>query len=160
MRLRTEIQRNDELGRRLVHPRERVARGRERLHSVERHLRHVAAARLHRPTMDLVQLRARLQGCTPRPLLRQGGSEITGLSRRMCGAAKHAVADHQHSLRSLAAQLHTVSPLATLDRGYALVTGKDTHKIVTSPKDAPVGSEVDVRLAKGGLRCKVNRHRP
>ena len=48
-----------------------------------------------------------------------------------------------------------VSPLNTLDRGYALVTTADEHEIVHNAAEIKVGDRVDVQLAKGGLRCKV-----
>jgi exodeoxyribonuclease VII large subunit len=53
----------------------------------------------------------------------------------------------------LAAHLKQLSPLTILERGYAIVEREG--KIVKSPEDAPAGSEVSVRLAKGGLNAMV-----
>jgi len=53
----------------------------------------------------------------------------------------------------LAAHLKQLSPLTILERGYAIVEREG--KIVKSPGDAPVGSAVKMRLARGGLRAVV-----
>ena len=60
-------------------------------------------------------------------------------------------------LAPLEAHLKQLSPLAILDRGYAIVERDGT--IVTSPDDAPVGSEIAVRLAKGSLNAAVTKVR-
>ena len=52
------------------------------------------------------------------------------------------------------AHLRQLSPLTILERGYAIVEREG--KIVKSPNDAPVGTEIRVRLAKGGLGAVVN----
>jgi exodeoxyribonuclease VII large subunit len=56
-------------------------------------------------------------------------------------------------LGPLEAHLKQLSPLTILDRGYAIV--ERDGKIVKSPEDAPAGSEVQVRLAKGRLTAEV-----
>jgi exodeoxyribonuclease VII large subunit len=59
-------------------------------------------------------------------------------------------------LGPLEAHLKQLSPLTILERGYAIVEREG--KIVKAPEDAPVGSEITVRLAKGGLDAEVTRH--
>jgi len=61
----------------------------------------------------------------------------------------------QVTLVPLEAHLKQLSPLTILDRGYAIV--ERDGKIVKSPGDAPVGSDVKVRLAKGELGARVVR---
>ena len=48
-----------------------------------------------------------------------------------------------------------MSPLKTLERGYAIV--QRDGKVVKSAGDAPVGSEVKIRLAEGELSAEVIR---
>ncbi len=61
-------------------------------------------------------------------------------------------------LAPLEAHLKQLSPLAILDRGYAIVASGG--KIVKSPGDAPLGSELRVRLAQGELGAVVTRSEP
>ncbi|WP_058535922.1 exodeoxyribonuclease VII large subunit [Legionella saoudiensis] len=60
-------------------------------------------------------------------------------------------------MRSLMSTLHAVSPLATLDRGYAIATLKD--KVLFSPEQTQVGDIIEVRLAQGNLSCEIKNIR-
>jgi exodeoxyribonuclease VII large subunit len=57
------------------------------------------------------------------------------------------------SLSELEAHLRQLSPLKTLERGYAIV--QRDGKVVKSPADAPADSELKVRLAEGEIRAQV-----
>jgi exodeoxyribonuclease VII large subunit len=63
----------------------------------------------------------------------------------------------QSRLDPLIAHLTQLSPLKILERGYALVTDA-TGRIVKEAADAPVGSEIDVRLARGQIAAQVIKH--
>jgi len=62
----------------------------------------------------------------------------------------------QNRLVPLEAHLTQLSPLKILDRGYAIVTNAE-GRIVKQPEEAPVGSEIQVRLAKGNIAAEVTR---
>ena len=53
----------------------------------------------------------------------------------------------------LDAHFRQLSPLTILERGYAIV--ERDGNIVKSPEDAPVNSEIRVRLARGELKGRV-----
>lgn len=57
------------------------------------------------------------------------------------------------SLQNLGGRLHAVSPLATLERGYSVVTCD--QKLISSVQDIAVGAHIAVRLARGQLNCEV-----
>ena len=56
-------------------------------------------------------------------------------------------------LRPLESDLKQLSPLTILERGYAIV--EHSGKIVKSPADAPAGSQVSVRVARGTLDATI-----
>jgi exodeoxyribonuclease VII large subunit len=58
-------------------------------------------------------------------------------------------------LAPLEAHLIQLSPLKILERGYAIV--EQGGKIVKSPEDAPVGSNLNVRLGKGEIAATVTK---
>ncbi len=61
------------------------------------------------------------------------------------------------ALDRLSAKLSQLSPLLILERGYAIVsTGAG---IVKQPADAPAGSRIHVRVAKGEFDAKVEAPR-
>jgi exodeoxyribonuclease VII large subunit len=57
-------------------------------------------------------------------------------------------------LESLRAQLHQLSPLNVLQRGYAIVQDPSGH-VVKSEAEAPPGTDLQIRLAEGRLKAEV-----
>jgi exodeoxyribonuclease VII large subunit len=55
--------------------------------------------------------------------------------------------------------LNAVSPLATLDRGYAIVTSPE-GAVLRDAAEAPPGTVVEARLASGRLRATVTESSP
>jgi exodeoxyribonuclease VII large subunit len=75
-------------------------------------------------------------------------------SERMALLMTRALEKEKHRLALLANQLETLSPHATLKRGYAIVTD-DAGRIVRSAKEAKIGSTVHVRLSQGSIGARV-----
>jgi exodeoxyribonuclease VII large subunit len=98
----------------------------------------------------LVQRDVRLQFAAARRRLESYGAAVNQAIRLRLSRARAEYAP-------LAAHLAQLSPLKILDRGYAIVEreGPGERKIVKSPADAPVGSNVRVRLAAGELAAKI-----
>jgi exodeoxyribonuclease VII large subunit len=67
--------------------------------------------------------------------------------------------EHEKSRLELAARaLQTVSPLATLERGYSIVTTTDGD-VVTNATTVEPGRKIEVRLAQGELSATVDDSR-
>ena len=60
------------------------------------------------------------------------------------------------SLGATTAALAVLGPQATLDRGYAIVRRTDDGRIVRDPLDAPPGTPVALRVARGELPATVD----
>jgi exodeoxyribonuclease VII large subunit len=76
------------------------------------------------------------------------------LNTRLRGAIQQRLRRAHERLAPLVRTLNAVSPLATLERGYAIVANADGN-ILRDAADAPPGSVIDARLAKGSIRAKV-----
>ena len=96
----------------------------------------------------LSQMDVRLQFAAARRRLEASDAALTQSMRLLLSGARG-------QLGPLEAHLKQLSPLTILDRGYAIVEREG--KIVKAPEDAPVGSEIKVRLAKGDLAAQVTR---
>jgi exodeoxyribonuclease VII large subunit len=59
-------------------------------------------------------------------------------------------------LLSASQTLHAVSPLATLNRGYALVTELTSGQVIRSTDQLKVGDKLTTRLAKGHFTSNVD----
>jgi len=58
-----------------------------------------------------------------------------------------------HQLDGLTKQLLTLSPQATLDRGYAIVSYQG--QVLEQAQDLTIGASIDIKLAKGKLKAKI-----
>ena len=61
----------------------------------------------------------------------------------------------REKLHVAARTLNSVSPLATLERGYAIVSNTETGNILTSAETIATGTQIETRLAKGSLLATV-----
>jgi exodeoxyribonuclease VII large subunit len=66
-------------------------------------------------------------------------------------SAIRRVAAARASLGTAAAALAVLGPQATLDRGYSIVRRADDARIVRDPVDAPPGTRLALRVARGDL---------
>ena len=62
---------------------------------------------------------------------------------------------HKVRLKTLATQLETMNPAATLDRGYAIIRRKTDNSVVVDSKTVKPGEEVSAQLASGSLDLDV-----
>jgi exodeoxyribonuclease VII large subunit len=62
---------------------------------------------------------------------------------------------HQHKVAMLAATLNAYSPLATLARGYAVVSLAKTGKVISHSRQVAMGDTLHCQLATGSLKATV-----
>ncbi len=94
----------------------------------------------------LAQLDVRLRFARARQKLETCEASLEQRMRLRLSVARGSIAE-------LDAHLRQLSPLKTLERGYAIVQRDGI--VVKSPGDAPAGSEVNIRLAEGELKAQV-----
>src|SRR5439155_5024942 len=99
-------------------------------------------------------LTARLRYYDPRPRLGRDRSRHEAARAVLVQSMRLELSRRRGRLESLEAKLSQLSPLTILNRGYSIVTGESGH-ILMDPSAAPVGSAIDVRLARGRLRAEV-----
>lgn len=146
------------LSRRLVHPGRRIEQHQQRLDEIERRLPRAVRSSLQNAQRRLSAAEARLRISSPIPRLALAGQRLAliraGLPRTLAQHLLHLRA----RIDGLGKTLAAVSPLATLERGYAIVTD-DTGAIVRDAAAMPAGSRVDARVAHGSLVCRVEEAR-
>jgi exodeoxyribonuclease VII large subunit len=102
-------------------------------------------------TVDRTITRIERQLPDTRPLHRG----ITGRADSMMHAVHRIVVKEREQTAGLAARLRTLSPLATLDRGYALVAREDGVTPVPSVGDVQPGEAVQIRWRDGTRTARV-----
>ncbi|QMT60754.1 exodeoxyribonuclease VII large subunit [Legionella sp. PC997] len=68
---------------------------------------------------------------------------------------QNKISQLQYQFRTQLSTLHAVSPLATLDRGYAIATKE--NKVLFSHQQVHLGDTIDIRLAQGSLTCDITQ---
>lgn len=147
----------DWLGRRLVaaSPATRIARQGDRLRELSGRL---AAGALHgvlERDQRLQRLSAALLRRSPAVRVERLIGRQRDLGGRLVAAGRERLSATRHRLALAARALHSVSPLATLTRGYAIVTDAETGAVLTRAGDVAVGADVCARLAEGELTATV-----
>ena len=95
----------------------------------------------------------RIQARHPGVLCQQAQLKTRGLEAQLMRTMTHILSECKRRLVTQMATLHAVSPLATLDRGYAIATL--CHHVLLDSESVKLGDKVDVRLAKGRITCEV-----
>ena len=143
------------LQRRLKHPGAQLREQAQRLDELEQRLIRAQKNLLNRRRGELSLLAARLQARSPRPRLQQLQRDTSALRQRLTAAMQHQLQQAGQRLGHLAGMLDSLSPLGTLDRGYAIITD-DKGRVVRDAGEVAPGDEVAARLARGRLGLTVN----
>ncbi len=155
--LRGRNQHIDWLAARLVHPRNRIALLQQRLKALAQRLYLARTASLRQAHSELAAMLARMHRHSPLPRLQALTLTQRHWQARLVNAMKRRRETAESRLRQLMQTLHALSPLATLDRGYAIVQRPDSGAVVTDAGKVRPGERVRARLARGRLDCLVER---
>lgn len=143
------------LGKRLRSPSDRLREQSQHLDHLEIRLMRAMAEQLNVNRARLTRLHALFMGIKPGEQLTLHRLRLTGLEQRMDRAQRALLARQQQRLGGLAATLNAVSPLATLERGYAIARDAE-HKIVRSIDAIEPRQTLNVMVSDGELSCTVN----
>jgi exodeoxyribonuclease VII large subunit len=143
------------LRRRLKHPGAQLREQAQRLDDLEQRLVRAQTNLLQRRRSELALLESRLHAHSPLPRLQRLQRETEQLGQRLEAAMRQRLHQANERLAHLAQMLDSLSPLATLSRGYAIVTDSE-GRVVTDAAAVTVGDQVQARLARGRLGLTVN----
>jgi exodeoxyribonuclease VII large subunit len=155
--LRTTVSRFDglTLRLRLAHPGLRLVQQKQHLDALEQHLTGAMRAALHSDSTRVSEMFTRLVHQSPAHTVREYRGRHESLATRLEHAAEQCVSRAEHRLNLAARALNTVSPLATLSRGFAVVKRVSDNSVVTDSKAVNVGDEIEATLARGKLKARV-----
>ncbi|MDH5621487.1 MAG: exodeoxyribonuclease VII large subunit, partial [Gammaproteobacteria bacterium] len=67
------------------------------------------------------------------------------------------LSDTRHKIAILGRTLNSVSPLATLDRGYAIVKREATGDVLLDAANVATGEDIRARLSRGEIIATVKK---
>jgi exodeoxyribonuclease VII large subunit len=136
-----------------AHPRARIARDRRRLTVALARLVALGRARAHAGAARLAAATLRLREAIA-DLVPERRARLRGLTERLLARGHYLAQPPRLRLAHAAAALHALSPLAVLERGYAVVTTA-SGSVITDASGADVGETIHVRLRRGTLAAVV-----
>jgi exodeoxyribonuclease VII large subunit len=139
----------------LAHPGLRLAQQERRLDDLKLRLNGAIRGALHSDRTRISEMYTRLVHRSPEHSIREHRTRHDALSGRLGHAMRQRVSRAEHRLNLAIRTLNTVSPLATLGRGFALVKRVADGALVTNADAVAVGDEIEARLAHGTLKARV-----
>jgi exodeoxyribonuclease VII large subunit len=127
-----------------------------RLGRLERALR----LRLRAEADRVERCTARLRAAAPASRVALARERHASLARALERAGLERMARARARVAELAARLDSLSPLAVLGRGYALVRRAGDGALVREASDAPAGTRLTLRVARAELVASVETSEP
>ncbi|WP_028374055.1 exodeoxyribonuclease VII large subunit [Legionella lansingensis] len=138
----------------ILSPQQLIARHWQTLDFLERQLYQCMQSLLYQKKNTLHLFITKLQGKNPKALLQHSEIKIRGIEQQLIQHIKNKLSELKQTFTTRLATLHAVSPLATLERGYAIAT--INNNIIFSSTQVEKGNIINVRLAQGRLDCEVS----
>lgn len=144
----------------LAHPGTRLLQQAQRLDDLEQRLAGAMRGGLHQDRHRVSEAFARLVRLSPEHRVREYRVRHAALEARLDRALAERMAQAAHRLGLARRALHAVSPLATLTRGFAIVTRAADGALLTDSGSIGLDEEIEARLARGRVRARVTRKDP
>ena len=157
-RLQQTVQSLDWLERRLIgqEPARKLAQRRQQLVHAGARLAYGLDRQLRMYKSSVHALGSRLITNSPRQRLSDARVRATQLGDRMESVAHRQLAGRQARLALAGRALNAVSPLATLERGYAILRRVEQNQLITRAAQVSPGQSVVAKLSDGELMCRVD----
>jgi exodeoxyribonuclease VII large subunit len=130
-----------------------------RMQTLSQRLHRSVRVQLGQQAARLRTLGHRLQRSHPGVRFSQYDQRLHELDRRAQRALRVHLAHQCARLDGAARALQAVSPLATLGRGFAVITRSSDGALITSAEQLTVGEDFDAQLARGSVRATVTQRR-
>ena len=141
-------------------PQARLALLRHRQEAVFARLQANWRQKQERRRAQLAHAAAVLRGAQPQRQLAALKERLAALAPRSQSAISRQLQADALRLRGIARSLEAVSPLATVARGYSILTRADDGTLVRSSAQAQPGDRLQARLAEGTLQVRVETTDP
>ena len=148
----------DWLAKRLdqLHPNLTVQNNRQFLIELQRRLLSGASHQISDHDKRFVSLLIRFEKLSPKAYVDESRITLSYLYWQLENLLSKRIEQLQYQLEKQVCALDTASPLATLNRGYSIVTLKKDGKILRDTKQAYTDDAIIIRLARGRLNAHID----
>ena len=144
-----------EISARLVDPRHKIEDLRLRIDDFYSRLNRNFTYRLQREREQLKFCNQRLIGNTPRLLVDKIKAALEQNYNNLIKSFIILLNNRQFKIQALTDKLEALSPIAILSRGYSITRTIPDARVVKDPHDISLDQDLEVRVAKGRLFCRV-----
>lgn len=137
-------------------PRRRLQQQIQRLDELQQRLERTWSHTLLRWRARLDALSARVLQQSPGLRLQRLQAVAAQLAQRLNYCINIQLSAQREKLAGLTRALETVSPLATLERGYSITFNRSTGQVIHRAAETAVGDTLETRLASGRLISKIS----
>lgn len=155
-RLHTWTRQLQWLNKRLPHPRRQLQDWMQRLDEIQLRQHNTMRTVMRQQHTRLQYAQQRLRLGNPLLRLERQSQQLAYLWQRSLRNIQQALQHKQQQLALHAHALDTISPLATLQRGYAIATRARDELIIRNCTQVNAGEAIDVRLGRGQLHCTID----
>ncbi len=127
----------------------------QRISHSDRRLQQMMQSRLLEFQSQLLHISKRLRH--PGQRLQDQAQHLDQLEYRLILAQQNQLKHCRQQLNQAAFALQTLSPLKTLERGYAIVRNKQNQELVTHSQQIKVNDELVIKFAHNACECRVEK---
>ena len=136
-------------------PKMTVKRQIEKSNNLRKMLSNSMLQNLAKQDKNIHQLKAKLNEVSPRLKIHVQLSRIKELNQKIVSCSDHFLEGLNNRMKLASKTLNSVSPLRTLDRGYAIARDAKTKNVIMSADTIEIENDIEVKLAKGEIKVKV-----
>jgi exodeoxyribonuclease VII large subunit len=141
----------------LRHPGQHLRQQAQRLDEMEQRATLAINTYFNKLQYSLNEALGKLKQVTPGHKISRTELQRQALSQRLRSALNAHLQAGQQRLAVACKSLDTISPLATLERGYAIVTKQADQQVLHEAASVKAGEQIEARLARGRLLCTVDK---
>ncbi len=144
------------LSKHLPHPKQRLMELIQRTDEYSMRLKHHFEKQMSNKKMTLTEMTGKINRLNPAHTIARQIEKVNVLQIQFKKSINRTLEKAQDEVLRLEHILNTVSPISTLERGYAIVTEQKTNKIVTNIKHIQLGDQLRIRLATSEIDSTVD----
>ena len=152
-----QLQRHvDYLARQLPDPQHHLQHLGQRTRELLMSITYKIEQRLSAHKLQMTNMRARVNEQNPVYKIQQQQQSLGSIGKQLDKAINQQLTRQQQLLALLAQKLETISPLSTLERGYAIVTDKQSGELIRQGSQLQTGNKIAIRLAHDEIESTVD----
>jgi exodeoxyribonuclease VII large subunit len=146
-----------QLGKRLPHPAYQLQTLIQRLDHLQQSMSHATYVTINTQKMRLNNLAATLGHYNPAQSLQLYSERYAQTRERLKQALQYKLQHFNNELSNLSRTLDAISPLASLNRGYAIVSKLENNELVRDARQLNTGDIILTRFSQGQTHSTVNK---